>query len=224
MVVSPHLDDAVLSCSHLLALATVAVVVTVFAGRPTHYPRRPTAWDRRCGFVAGEDVVATRRREDQDALAELGVQGRFLHHVDPQYGRVRVRGTRRPAASIGREIDSWRPTSVVVPLGIEHPDHLAVHRASLRARRDRRAPAWVAYADFPYWRTPGRLDERLTSLQRGGLAADPAGVPADVDAKARAASRYVSQLRGLEIGNDVSAIGAVPEHYWVLTDRPGSVR
>ena len=40
LVVSPHLDDAVLSCGHLLAGAEQAMSLTVFAGRPADTPHR----------------------------------------------------------------------------------------------------------------------------------------------------------------------------------------
>ena len=39
VVVSPHLDDAVLGCGRFLAVHPGATVVTVFAGNPPQYPR-----------------------------------------------------------------------------------------------------------------------------------------------------------------------------------------
>ena len=38
VVVSPHLDDAVLGCSYLLARCPGTSGVTIFAGRPSRYP------------------------------------------------------------------------------------------------------------------------------------------------------------------------------------------
>lgn len=50
LVVSPHLDDAVLSCGCWLASRPGAAVVTVFAGRPVCDGRRKS----------GAEVVAVR--------------------------------------------------------------------------------------------------------------------------------------------------------------------
>ncbi len=46
VVVSPHLDDAVLGCGQLLAAWPGATVVTVFAGKPAVYPTPQREWDR----------------------------------------------------------------------------------------------------------------------------------------------------------------------------------
>jgi LmbE family N-acetylglucosaminyl deacetylase len=45
LVISPHLDDAVLGASHLLHSHEGSTVITVFAGRPAEYPTEPTPWD-----------------------------------------------------------------------------------------------------------------------------------------------------------------------------------
>jgi LmbE family N-acetylglucosaminyl deacetylase len=85
IVVSPHLDDAVLGCGHLLAQRPGAVVITVFAGRP---PRRErvTPWDAAAGFGPGDDVVGARRMEDRRALGALGARPLWLPFLDAQYG------------------------------------------------------------------------------------------------------------------------------------------
>ena len=68
-IVSPHLDDAVLGCAHLMAVHPGATVVTVFAGNPRAYPTDPMRqWDVQSGFAPGDDVMETRRREDHAAL------------------------------------------------------------------------------------------------------------------------------------------------------------
>src|SRR5436853_287558 len=50
VAISPHLDDAVLSCGQLLAARPGSVVITVFAGMPRDGSQQ-TDWDRRCGFA-----------------------------------------------------------------------------------------------------------------------------------------------------------------------------
>ena len=85
LVISPHLDDAVLSCGALLAAHRGAVVATVFAGVPRD-PRQRTEWDARSGFADAAEALAARRAEDAAALAELGAAPRWLDFRDDQYG------------------------------------------------------------------------------------------------------------------------------------------
>src|SRR4030081_1428904 len=71
VVVSPHMDDAVLGTAQLLSAHPGATVVTVFAGQPPEYPEPMTRWDQLAGFASGDDVIAARRDEDTKALTEL---------------------------------------------------------------------------------------------------------------------------------------------------------
>ena len=84
LVVSPHLDDAVLSCGEFLSAASDATVVTVFAGMPADCGVS-TDYDRQCGFVSAEHAMRTRWQEDRAALATLGVELMHLPCVDSQY-------------------------------------------------------------------------------------------------------------------------------------------
>ncbi|MFJ8082501.1 PIG-L family deacetylase [Streptomyces sp. NPDC096205] len=82
VVLSPHLDDAVLSCGALMAHARPRVpvtVVTVFtAGSPPPY----TLSGRRCLRLAGmrdaRELYAARRAEDESVLSDMGVAWRHL--------------------------------------------------------------------------------------------------------------------------------------------------
>ena len=58
VVVSPHLDDAVLGTARLLSVHPGAGVVTVFAGNPDAYPEPMRKWDVQSGFQPGDDVMA----------------------------------------------------------------------------------------------------------------------------------------------------------------------
>src|SRR5690348_7134866 len=112
LVLSPHLDDAVLGCGHLLAAHPGTTVLTVFAGAPV-----------------------ARRREDVDALDELGVEPVWLDFVEHQY--LDRDDWVRPAAIVDtleaavRDID---PTMVVAPFGLANPDHDCTHEAALLVR------------------------------------------------------------------------------------------
>lgn len=67
LVVSPHLDDAVLSCEAVIGGDRQAEVVTVFTDAPPG--DSASAWDARCGFATAREAMAARRREDIAALA-----------------------------------------------------------------------------------------------------------------------------------------------------------
>src|SRR5436305_15085471 len=79
VVVSPHLDDAVLSCARFMAAHPGCTVVTVFAGTPPAYPEPMRLWDEQSGFAPGDDVMDARRHEDCAALAVLDATP---HHLD----------------------------------------------------------------------------------------------------------------------------------------------
>lgn len=49
VILSPHLDDAVLGCGRFMAAHPGVTVLTVYAGKPTYYPEPMTRWDRIAG-------------------------------------------------------------------------------------------------------------------------------------------------------------------------------
>src|SRR5229473_1700535 len=86
VIVSPHLDDAVLGCGNFMAAHPGAYVVTVFAGNPAVYPSNPMRkWDVQSGFAPGDDVMETRRHEDDAALEILGATPVHLEFVEHSY-------------------------------------------------------------------------------------------------------------------------------------------
>jgi LmbE family N-acetylglucosaminyl deacetylase len=92
VVVSPHLDDAVLSLGAAMARPARQgadwTVVTVFAGDPdSTAPASP--YDRRCGFLSAGEAATVRRREDERACYILGAKTVWLTFGDIQYDRCR---------------------------------------------------------------------------------------------------------------------------------------
>src|SRR4051812_31256393 len=89
-VLSPHLDDAILSVGGVLHAASRrgfdTAVITVFAGDPRD---RGAAggWDVRSGFSSREEAVRVRRREDALACAAVGATPIWLPYPDDQYDR-----------------------------------------------------------------------------------------------------------------------------------------
>jgi LmbE family N-acetylglucosaminyl deacetylase len=225
VVVSPHLDDAVLGAAHLLASHPGATVVTVHAGPPPKYPDPPTAWDSSGGFVAGDDVVALRREEDAAALAVLGALPVWLPFCDYQYLRRSEQSTPEAVAPVlGVAIRSLEPTAVFLPMGVANPDHVCTHDAGLLVRRTLGEVSWFCYEDHGYKHIPGLLAWRITTLFRSGLWPTPAIVPANVDMepKRAALAHYRSQMAPLrrEHGLDLQLAAPVPEQYWRLAPPP----
>jgi LmbE family N-acetylglucosaminyl deacetylase len=223
VVLSPHLDDAVLGCGRFLAAHPGATVLTVFAGAPDRYPEPMTWWDRLAGFERDDDPLDARRKEDAKALAELGAEPIRLDFVEHQY---LSREDRARPATIVDELDAAirraDPTMVVAPFGLANPDHDCTHEAALLVRERMPEPAWFCYEDTGYKHIPGLLAWRVARLFRSGVWPTPAVMPVAPDAAAKdaALSHYASQLRALEADWQLSAKLAAPEQYWRLAPPP----
>jgi len=89
-VLSPHLDDGILSLGSTIAAWTHADaevrVVTVLAGRPdSALPAGP--WDAKSGFASEGEAARVRRVEDSQACGFVGAMPVWLDYGDEQYGR-----------------------------------------------------------------------------------------------------------------------------------------
>src|SRR5688572_275971 len=172
VVISPHLDDAVLGCSALLARHHDAVVVTVFAGRPpASAPLTP--WDEAAGFRAGDDVIGTRRAADRAALEMLRAEPLWLPFPDATYGQSQ--GIEAIVPALDSALRAAGATSVCIPLGLFHSDHILTHAAGLRLLARYPSWRWLAYEEAMYRRVPGVLDDRLASVKASGITATPLG-------------------------------------------------
>jgi LmbE family N-acetylglucosaminyl deacetylase len=225
IVVSPHLDDAVLSCGQRLAQQPCSIVMTVFtADPPGRFETHPTPWDVACGLV-GTNAVAHRRTEDRHALAALCAQPVWLDVLEEQYDGAN--DVSNLAERLGRALVSYRDSAdvVVVPLGLWHREHVLVSDACLTVAAEfNDVDQWWLYADVPYATfEEGRLvDARLRDLRAEGWClnpnpdeaiASPCGSPTS-ERKWRALSCYASQLRAL--GGPRIEVAASREHYWRL--------
>jgi LmbE family N-acetylglucosaminyl deacetylase len=227
VVVSPHLDDAVLGTGRLLARHGEATVVTVFAGNPPAYPDPMRKWDVQSGFAPGDDVMAVRRDEDKAALGVLDAAPVWLDFVEYTY-----RPGDRPVPPdeiVGRLADALadlQPTLVLAPFGLANPDHDVTHRACMLARDDARlaSASWWCYEDTGYKHIPGMLAWRVSTLFRRGVWPTPIAPPVDAtdDRKAKAVACYPTQLRALEDDWRLSAKleAPAPEQYWKLAPPP----
>jgi LmbE family N-acetylglucosaminyl deacetylase len=223
VVVSPHMDDAVLGLAQLLGAHPGATVVTVFAGAPDQYPDPMTWWDQLCGFAPGDDVIAARRDEDTKALAELGATPVWLDHVEHQYlPREEWVRAEDVVDSLEDAIRAADPTAVFMPFGLANPDHDETHKAARMVRERLPEPAWFCYEDHGYKHIPGMLAWRVAELFRARLWPTPAAPPVDGDQerKQTAMAHYRSQLLALEADWNYSAKLDAPEQCWRLASPP----
>ena len=92
VVVSPHLDDAVLSLGATIAGATRlgarVEVLTVFAGDPTS-GAPAGGWDTRAGFATESEAVLARRAEDDVACRRIGADAKWLQFPGGSYAGER---------------------------------------------------------------------------------------------------------------------------------------
>ena len=214
LLVSPHLDDAWLSCSAILGRPEPIHVLAVFAGAP------PTpvsgAWDAACGFADSTTANAARRAEGRQAFAATGHRLEMMDLLEAQYlvgerdprdmerlglvardwlrshpagvvlGPVGAGVTRSPAAVIGRVLRRGN-------LSVD-PDHGVVRDTLAGAVPPR---SLLLYEEFPHRR--GRRGDAAAARvgRRRGEYMAPADLAIDRRRKAGGLANYPSQLRGL---------------------------
>ena len=130
-ILSPHLDDAVLSCWHVLTQPGVVVVVNVFAGVPASLGA-PAWWDRYTGATDSWERVRERIDEDRRALALTGRTAVNLDFLDEQY-READELPAPPTAQLERLLAPG--ARVYAPAAFaDHTDHALVRAAALELR------------------------------------------------------------------------------------------
>ncbi len=233
VVVSPHPDDAVLSCGQFLAAHRGVTVVTIFAGTPDSYPDPPSWWSTSCGFAAGDDITSARRTEDADALGLLGATPVWLDFLESQFAPGAPAPTTTEIADVlDPTLRALEPTMVLLPFGLANPEHVSTHDAAIEVRRrwsdgtdgSCDATAWIAYEDIAYKHIPGLLAWRVTTLFRAALWPTPTAMPIDPSParKREAMARYVSQVKGLDADWSLwpRLDAPTPEQYWRLEAPP----
>jgi LmbE family N-acetylglucosaminyl deacetylase len=166
--ISPHFDDAVLSCGGLIWEQThsgISVEIwTVMAGDPPLGSESEMARTMQTTWQTGTslETVALRRIEDQTAARRVGAVIRHLSFPDAIYRRSKTGTLFYPdsifidphpremplveeiAASIAKKLTQY--DTVVCPLSIGgHVDHIITRKAIEQLGR----PLWY-YADVPY--------------------------------------------------------------------------
>jgi hypothetical protein len=239
LLVSPHLDDAVLSCFGILERGEAVDVLTVCAGAPD--PPRRGWWDEDCGFASSAESVPARLREDAEAFAGTPHRRRYLTLLELQY----VEGGRgdREAQTIVDAVGAWvseHPAGLVaLPAGAgcrsqplvrrlrrligrpchppQHPDHLFVRDAVLPLLAAETSA--LLYEELPYLLGGGSEAEAERLARSGGCALDPFASAIDREAKAARIAAYASQVAPLsppERRLDDPDTLPGEERYWLL--------
>lgn len=215
-IVSPHLDDAVLSLGQHIAaphtLDSPVEIVTVFAGKPAATVRTP--YDEVTGFVTSRDAVTERIAEDDRACAVLGADPHRYAYLDHQYQSSRTMSEFDSLVAGLRKLWQTEETQVYVPLGIGHPDHYFVADAAARA-----CPmqfSVMVYEELPYRVLhPEQVTDALARWADRGFARQEVVAPlavGDLAIKRNAIAQYASQFpNGAE---DPCLL--VPERCWLM--------
>jgi LmbE family N-acetylglucosaminyl deacetylase len=219
---SPHLDDAVLSCGGLIHRQARAgqppLVITLFSGQPpTDVELSAFAQSQHERWGTLEDVMEVRWSEDGAAMAMLGADYLRLNYPDCIYrgrersdepvwyypseealfGRVHPSEDGFPAelaAVLSEFIPPGEGVTLYAPLTVgNHVDH----QLTFAAAHILRAQGWGLrfYEDYPYVEREGALSAALAA--RGAKRRQPRVIPLDEDdlaAKIGAIACYESQL------------------------------
>ncbi len=203
VVVSPHLDDAIMSIGGLIIrmarAGQLVRILTVFAGLPT-LAGPPSAWDAQRGLARAADAFAARAAEDVGATARLGVEGFRLPFLDNGYG------VERDSEAIWAAMEPHLADAdlVLIPgVPLAHADHRFVTELTAARLGD---PARLGiYAEQPYCLRPRYLRSFLARstppellLQRTPEAwTDIRLSSSERRAKAQATACYAGELRAL---------------------------
>lgn len=241
---SPHLDDAALSCGGAIARQVAAGERVLVVNICTAAPAPDEAFSALAQEFHGEwrlspaEVVAARLREDRAALDRLGADSLHAGMLDAIYRHPAAYSTREtlfgepdpadpllPAletfiASLRRQAPrAW----FYAPLGVgSHVDHQITQRAALASAGGRLA----FYEDFPYVARPGALEQRLRALD-GSFQAETIAIDETLPAKVAAVSAYASQhaeLAHSQLGQQVTAADALAAIVASITNYAGAVR
>jgi len=193
VVVSPHLDDAVLSLGAALAHAVEAgsqvEVLTVFGCEPaSNAPTDP--WDRKSGFVTEGEAAQKRRAEDREACSILGVTPRWFNFGAEPYER---RASTPEILTAIQTAVAGADTVLIPGHPLAHHDHATLGHGLLTETLNCRVVG--LYVEQPY-----AFDRRLTP--RGPAATGFTWQPVTAHSRHRrkkleAVKQYRSQIGSL---------------------------
>jgi LmbE family N-acetylglucosaminyl deacetylase len=235
---SPHLDDAVLSCGGAIhrraASGELVWVLTLFAGEFAGGDVSPFARIQHQYWGSPPRPMDLRRAEDSAALILLGAEAQYLDLLDAVYragedgawlysGEASLWGGAHPADAVAlngaralaNRLAALFPPSdqaiIHAPLGVgRHVDHQIVHAAAQRLLALGYRVAF--YEDYPYAERSGATQEAVAIAGAETWRAEPVSLsPADLGAKVSALGYYRTQMAILFGGAE-----AMPSRVWAF--------
>ncbi|MGQ9549616.1 MAG: PIG-L deacetylase family protein [Roseiflexus sp.] len=208
---SPHLDDAALSCGGTIAESPErTLVITLCTASPstTHFNAVAVEFHAEWG-LAPDDVLRIRQMEDARAMTILGVDYVYAGWLDAIYRMPDVYYSR---ATLYRHPVSGDPllpqarnllalliahapqATIYAPLGVgHHVDHLAVFESAIACPPDRIA----FYEDINYALSPGAVEQRLAEIEQTLVPGYLAFGVSSLQKKIAAIAAYRSQMAAL---------------------------
>lgn len=163
-----------------------------------------------------------RRSEDRLASSALGARTEWGDVEALEYAdEVDSRRAQRIRESIAAVVATTKASSVFVPLGLSHPDHIMVSDVALAVVSKAVLDTYI-YMEMPYGQArPGRVRRRLRDLARTFEVEPLAAFLGDLEKKAEAVNAYGSQVKELQqgFGRHFRRMLTDPERYWRI--RPG---
>lgn len=196
LVISPHFDDAVLSCGHLLAANPSSVVATVCGGIVPEGVPASAGWDALDWNSANEATIG-RRAEDLAALSRLSARQVCCDVFDGPY-RGASQGDLGPfVQAVAWVLDLVDAASIAIPIGGKHDDHTLTRQGAMIALLATGDTGVYFYADLPYYTidSPDQLAAELGAEPPEWIAV----TPEMVSQKVSALECYPTQMRHLKI-------------------------
>jgi LmbE family N-acetylglucosaminyl deacetylase len=239
LYLSPHLDDAVLSCGGAIhrhtAVGDAVRVITFFAGEAEAGAElSPFAQEQHRTWGNHPSPMTLRRAEDQVALIQLGAEGRYLGYRDAVYrtdtegqwiyvdldtlfGRLQPGdplaqdGARRLSDHVSDLVAPGDDLTLYAPLGVgRHVDHQIIHAVGRWLLDQGYRVAF--YEDYPYAERAGALGATLDAIEAHTWRVENLCLDAaDLAAQVLALGYYRSQMAVLFGGAE-----AMPSRVWAF--------
>ncbi|MGM0438900.1 MAG: PIG-L family deacetylase [Patescibacteria group bacterium] len=148
--VSPHPDDAILSCGGRILNENnkQQVVINVFS----KLYNKPTEWDKLCGN--SENPMKKRVEEDKKILSEVGVKSIYLDFYDNAVysdlkNKKRPEGKKELISKKVKKIIARYPgdRKIFFPSGVDHIDHQLISKIGKQLSKKYKV---IFYEDLPY--------------------------------------------------------------------------
>lgn len=233
---SPHLDDAALSCGGAIAASPAQTLVITLCTAPpppgTIFNAVAVEFHAEWG-LAPDEVLRVRWEEDAAAMELLGVDYVYAGWLDAIYRVPEAYCSRatlyRPPVPDDPLLPQVRDlltmlmeraprATIYAPLGAgNHVDHLAVFAAALACPPDRIA----LYEDINYALTPGAVERRLAEIGQPLVAELAPFDPSALRTKIAAIAAYRSQMAALFGGTTAMEAAITAYHAALARDRGG---